>query len=235
MKQSQCVLIIEDDPSILEMLRTMLTKAGFDVVTAADAPCGLRAAYRTHPDAVILDIMLPEMDGFEACWRLREMTDIPILFLTGRANSSDDVAKGLDLGADAYMTKPVGYAELVSRVRAALRRAEPTRNGAVDCLSPTPAVILDCGRHEVTVGNRTVYLCPKEFEVLEYLIRHTGHVLSPDAILLSVWGAERIGDEHLIKQYIYQLRKKIEAEPQKPNYIQSIPSQGYYFRPVDPL
>jgi DNA-binding response OmpR family regulator len=234
MQQLRQVLVIEDDPAIVEVVELGLGKHGFDVISAPDAVTGLRMAYMIHPHAIILDVMMPAMDGFEACRRLREMTDVPILFLTGKATTADDIIKGFDLGADEYITKPFRFAELVSRLRARLRRTESSSNENGDFISPVPSVILDCGRHELTVKGRTVYLRPKEFEVLQLLMHHAGRVLPQDAILTRVWGLERIGDRNLIKQSIYQWRKKIEADPHEPEYIQTIPSEGYYFSTVDP-
>ena len=228
------VLVIEDDPAILAMIQMMLSKGGYEVVSAPDALVGLRVAYRTRPHAIILDVMMPEMDGFEACRRLREMTDAPILFLTGKATTAGDAAKGLDLGADEYMTKPFQFVELISRLRACLRRAESAADGHNRYLYPTPSVFLDCARRELTIGERHIYLRPKEFEVLEVLMHFAGRVLTADAILLRVWGPERVGDPGLVKQYIYQLRQKIEVDPQQPHYLQSIPGGGYYFSASDP-
>ncbi len=235
MQQLRRVLVIEDDQEVASMIQSMLTKQGFSVVLAHDAISGLRTAYRMHPHAIILDVMMPEMDGFEACRRLREMTDVPILFLTGTATTSNDVVRGLDLGADEYIRKPFRFAELLSRLRVCLRRSEMAEDGTPDFLSPTPSVILNFGRHELTIRDRKTYLCPREFEVLKYLIQHAGRVLTPDAILCRVWGADRTGDRDLVKQYIYQLRRKIEVNPQQPDYIQTVPSEGYYFSTMDPL
>jgi two-component system KDP operon response regulator KdpE len=235
LKQPWRVLVIEDDPDVLKMILTMLARAGYETFSAPDALVGLRVAYQTRPHAIILDVMMPEMDGFEACRRLREMTDVPILFLTGKATTADDTVKGFDLGADEYMTKPFRFAELVSRLRACLRRAGVAADGSSAYLSPTPSVILDCARRELIVGERQVYLRPKEYAVLELLMHFAGRVLTPDAILHRVWGPERVGDPGLVKQYIYQLRQKIEANPREPDYIQSIPSGGYYFSTADPI
>jgi two-component system, OmpR family, KDP operon response regulator KdpE len=235
MQTSWKVLVIDDDPSVLEMIRVMLIKAGYEVVSAPDALSGLRMAYQTRPHAIILDVMMPEMDGYEACRRLREMTDVPIFFLTGQASASDDIVKGFDLGADEYMTKPFKYTELLSRLRACLRRqVDTTSDEGSKFLCPTQSVILNCSRRELTVGGRQIYLRPKEFEVLEVLMHYAGKVLSDDAILHRVWGSERVGDPGLVKQYIYQLRQKIETDPQDPHYIQSIPGGGYYFSTYDP-
>lgn len=223
------VLIIDDEPEILEMLEILLVAEGFEVVTAQDALSGLRAAYQAHPDAILLDVMMPTMDGFEACRRLREMTEVPILFLTGKAKGTDDVVHGFGLGADDYLTKPFDRSELVSRLTARLRRAGDHIENEVEYISPTGSVILNCSRHELVIGDRSVYLGPKEFEVVRLLIRHTGKVISRNAILAQVWGPERVGEPDLVKQYIYRLRQKIEIDPTVPQFIHSVRGEGYYF------
>lgn len=223
------VLVIEDDNNIRTMLELMLTRAGYEVLCAPDALKGLREAYRARPDAIILDIMLPDMDGFEACQRLREMTDTPILFLTGAATATGDIVKGLQLGADEYMTKPFSFEELGARLSVCLRQHREVDAADVDCLCPHPSVYLDCERHELVLDGQVCYLPPKEFEVLRLLVRHANRVLSQDAILAHVWGPERIGELALVKQYIYQLRKKIEPDSRVPTYIHSVRGGGYYF------
>jgi len=210
------------------MLRIMLTAEGFDVVLAQDALSGLRAAYQTHPDAILLDVMMPNVDGFEACRRLREMTDVPIIFVTAKG-TIEDVVRGFSVGADDYVVKPFNSSELISRIVACLRRAGERAGEGAEVLFPAASVMLDCGRHELVIGNRTVYLTPKEFEVLRLLVRHAGKVLSKDAILSRVWGPERIGEPDLVKQYIYRLRRKIEPDPDSPRYLHTVRGGGYYF------
>jgi two-component system response regulator VicR len=223
------ILVIEDEPEMLEMLQMMLTAEGFDVVGAQDALTGLRAAYQTHPDAILLDVMMPSMDGFEACRRLREMTDVPIIFVTGKATSMDDIVRGFSLGGDDYVAKPFNKSELMSRLKARLRRAGERDESDIEYISPAASVILNCSRHELVIGNRSIYLGPKEFEVMRLLIRHNGKVLSRDAILAQVWGPERVGEPDLVKQYIYRLRQKVELDPGTPEYIHSVRGEGYYF------
>jgi DNA-binding response OmpR family regulator len=223
------VLVIEDEPDMLEMLQLMLTAEGFDVVVAKDALAGLRAAYQTHPDAILLDVMMPDMDGFEACRRLREMTDVPIIFVTGKATTMDDIVKGFSLGADDYLTKPFNRSELISRLNARLRRSGERTDNDVEYISPAASVILNCSRHELVIDTRSIYLGPKEFEVIRLLVRPAGKVLSRDAILAQVWGPERVGEPDLVKQYIYRLRQKIEPNPNDPQYIHSVRGEGYYF------
>jgi DNA-binding response OmpR family regulator len=173
--------------------------------------------------------MMPSMDGFETCRRLREMTDVPIIFLTGKAKGTEDVVRGFSLGADDYLTKPFDRSELVSRITARLRRSSEHIENEVEYISPTGSVILNCSRHELVLGERSIYLGPKEFEVIRLLIRHAGKVLSRNAILAQVWGPERVGEPDLVKQYIYRLRQKIEPDSSAPQYIHSVRGEGYYF------
>lgn len=228
------VLVIDDEPDALELIRVMLTAEGFDVSVAQDALSGLRAAYQFHPDAILLDVMMPNVDGFEVCQRLREMTDVPIIFVTAKG-TMEDIVHGFTLGADDYVVKPFDSSELVSRLTACLRRASEQAEEDVELLFPAASIMLDCGRHELVIGSKTIYLTPKEFEVLRFLIRHAGKVLSTDAILSRVWGPEWIGEPDLVKQYIYKLRQKIEPDPSDPHYIHTIRGGGYYFDADDLL
>ncbi len=222
------VLVVDDQPDVLALLKAMLNAEGFDVVLARDALSGLRMAYQEHPDAILLDVMMPDMDGFEACRRLREMTEVPIIFVTAKG-TIEDIVKGLSLGADDYVVKPFERSELISRLAACLRRAGERANERADYLFPNDSVVLDCDRHELVIENRTVYLTPREFEVLRLLIRHAGKVLSTDAILTRVWGPDWIGEPDLVKQYIYRLRQKIEPDPGSPQYLHTVRGGGYYF------
>ncbi|RLC61451.1 MAG: DNA-binding response regulator [Chloroflexi bacterium] len=232
MRQRFRVLVVDDHPDVLAVLQAMLTAEGFEVEVAQDALSGLRAAYQSHPDAILLDVMMPKVDGFEACRRLREMTDVPIIFVTAKG-TIEDVVRGLSLGADDYIVKPFERSELVSRLRACLRRGGKHTGEKGDFLFPTDSVVLNCDRHELVIGSKTVYLTPKEFEVLRILIRHTGKVLSTDAILTRVWGPEWIGEPDLVKQYIYRLRRKIEPDPHSPRYLHTVRGSGYYFDAED--
>jgi DNA-binding response OmpR family regulator len=212
----------------------MLTAEGFEVVSAQDALTALRVAYQEHPDAILLDVMMPDIDGFEACRRLREMTDVPIIFVTAKG-AIEDIVQGLSLGADDYVVKPFERSELLSRLAACLRRAGERTDDGGDYLFPAESVVLDCDRHELVIGNRTVYLTPKEFEVLRLLVRHAGKVLSTDAILTRVWGPDWIGEPDLVKQYVYRLRRKIESDPGDPRYLHTVRGGGYYFDAEDLL
>jgi len=214
------------------MLKLALTGNSFDVTMAASGLDGLRRAYEIHPDAIILDVMMPMHDGFEICRRLREMTEVPIIFLTARG-TVDDIVRGLALGADDYVTKPFNEKELISRLVASLRRAA-NKDETSDILVFTQgAFVLDRSRRHAVVGGEIVHLTPTEFEVLDYLVRHAGKVLSRDAILTRVWGPEYLGETELVKQFIYRLRQKIEADPRKPRFIHTVPSTGYFFEVED--
>ncbi len=233
-ERMQQILVIDDDADIRAMLQRLLSDEGFKVLAAPDGLSGLRLAYQKRPDAVILDVMMPEMDGFETCRRLRQMTDTPIMLLTGRRTDVNDIVKGLEAGADEYMTKPFTTPELISRLKVCLRRSGKAEAAQGQYLFPAPSVVLDCGKHELRIGEQTIYLSPSEFEVLRLLVRHVGRPLSTDAILAQVWGPEQVGDGRLVKQYIYQLRQKIEPDPGAPRYIHTIRGEGYYFAVTKP-
>jgi len=228
------ILVVDDSTDVLAVLQAMLTAEGFDVVVAQDALSGLRSAYQDHPDAILLDVMMPNIDGFEACRRLREMTDVPIIFVTAKG-AIEDIVHGLSLGADDYVVKPFERSELLSRLGVCLRRAGERTDEGGDYLFPAESVVLDCDRHELVIGNRTVYLTPKEFEVLRLLVRHAGKVLSTDAILTRVWGPDWIGEPDLVKQYVYRLRRKIEADSGTPRFLHTVRGGGYYFDTDDLL
>ncbi|RME36074.1 MAG: DNA-binding response regulator [Thermoflexia bacterium] len=222
------VLVIDDEPDLLEMVQIILQNAGFEVITAIDGFSGLRMAYQKHPDQILLDMMIPDMDGLEVCRRLRELTDVPIIFLTARS-SIEDIVAAFSNGADDYLTKPFHAAELISRIWSMLRRAMAQTGKESPVIVLSSAILLDCDRHELEVEGRRVYLTPTEFKVLRYLMQHAGRTLTADAILAHVWGPEYIGEPDLVKQYIYRLRQKIEPDPDNPRYIHTIRGGGYYF------
>ncbi|MBN1874214.1 MAG: response regulator transcription factor [Anaerolineae bacterium] len=233
MNQKFLILVVDDQEEALDMLSIMLEGQGFEVVTSKDAISGLRAAFRYHPDAILLDVMMPEVDGFEACRRLREMTATPIIFVTAKG-TIEDVMEGFSAGADDYIIKPYNKNELLVRLWACLRRAKRNEDRSDGIIIPQGIRgMLDRDRHELIINGRSVYLTPKEFEVMHYLISHIGKVLQPDAILNYVWGGERIGDPDLIKQYIYRLRQKIETDPDNPRYLHTVWGEGYYFDAID--
>mgnify|MGYP006305775337 CR=1 FL=1 len=228
MRNKATVLVIDDEKDALKMLHILLDGEGYDVVLANGAEPGLHSAYRTHPDVILLDVMMPGMDGFEVCRRLREMTAAPIIFVTAKG-TIENIVQGFSAGGDDYIVKPYDFSELLCRLQVALRRGNDRDDITPDVLFSDNSVVLHLDRHELEINGRVVHLTPKEFEVLRLLIRHAGKVLSHDAILAQIWGFERMGDLDLIKQYIYRLRQKIEKDPESPTYIHTVWGEGYYF------
>lgn len=232
MRRQFKVLVIDDDLELLDVLRVSLSVESFNVLVAPNAISGLRLAYKAHPDIILLDVMMPEMDGFEVCRRLREMSDVPIIFLTAQG-TIEDVVHGFSAGADDYIVKPFDLPELLCRLRVLLRRAAQQEQKDSDILFVADSVMLDYNQHKLVLGNRTVHLTPIEFDLLRLLIRYHGKVLSTEAILAHVWGTGLIGDPDLVKQYIYRLRQKIEEDPKSPHYLHTVWGEGYYFDAED--
>ena len=221
------ILLIEDDPTLSETLRYNFEREGYNVLAAADGVLGLEQARREHPDLVILDIMLPRLDGFSVCRILRQESDIPILMLTARQDEVDRIA-GLELGADDYVSKPFSLGELLARVRAILRR--------IDRRPMHHQEILDAGVLRVDTGSRRVWrggnelaLSQKEFDLLTCLVRHRGMALSRDILLERVWGYDFLGDSRTVDVHIRWLREKVELDPGRPHYIQTVRGVGYRF------
>jgi two-component system KDP operon response regulator KdpE len=222
------VLVIDDEPGFLEMLNLALSIEGFSVIVASNAASGLRAAFQSKPDAILLDVMMPDMDGYEVCRRLREMTDAPIIFVTAK-DTPDDILHGFSMGADDYVVKPFQISELLCRLEVSLQRTAQRYEDDPNLLFVTDSLMLDCDRREMVHGNQIVHFTPLEFSVLRLLIHHSGKVLSPDAVLTQVWGYEQAGNLELVKQYIYRLRRKIEPDPDNPRYLHTVWGEGYYF------
>ena len=221
------ILVIDDEETTVQLISILLERRGYEVIKAYRAEDGLRKAYRTHPDLVLLDIMMPEMDGWEVCRRLRELSDVPIIFLTARSEIRD-VVKGLEMGADDYIVKPYDNDELVARVRAHLRRA------------PAPSIseelVFDGGdfrvnflNREVRVRGRSVHLTPKEFNLLGVLVRNAGRVITRAELVTEAWGPEYADAVDSLKLYVHYLRQKIEQDPQRPQYILTSRGVGYRF------
>jgi len=229
-QQGMRVLIIDDEVESLGLLGMHLAKDGYEVLTATSGAEGLKLAFAHQPDAVILDIRLPGMDGLEVCGRLRDISDAAILIFTVVADA-EHIVRGLQLGADDYISKPVAYKELAARLEACLRRR--VRQGGI-IPAPGPAGIVwkvDESRREVEIGGRRSQLTPKEFEVFKLLMQNPDHVMAADEILKTVWGAEYLGDMELVKQFIYRLRAKLEVNPSEPRYFVTVRGSGYAFEP----
>jgi DNA-binding response OmpR family regulator len=228
-ERARRALVVEDDADIAALVAMYLTEAGFQVLSAGNGVDGLEAFVRERPDIIILDVMLPGMDGYEVCRRVRQIANTPVIMLTARRMEEDRVG-GLDLGADDYVTKPFSPRELVSRVRAVLRRATP---GAEPALPARPSqltlgeltVLLDARR--VELYGQLIELTPKEFDVLVTLASAPDHVFSREDLLSRVWGFDYLGDSRTVDVHIGTLRKKIEREPGQPYRIRTVWGQGY--------
>lgn len=223
----ELVLIVEDEEALVKGLSLSLAQAGYRVIHASDGPSGLEMAIREHPDLVILDVMLPGMDGFEVCGRLRAESTVPIIMLTARADDVD-VIVGLELGADDYVTKPFNTRELIARMRAISRRAalqeerkqEVIRAGDLEISLP---------HRRVTMAGKAVPLTPKEFDVLAYLASHPERVLTREEILNAVWGYDFYGGQRAVDVHVRRLREKLEPRPEQPRYLHTSWGKGYYF------
>lgn len=227
------VLIIEDDPTILETVAYNLGRDGHEVLTADDGAVGLELARAQQPDLVLLDVMLPGMSGLDVCRILREEQSVPILMLTARDAEADKI-QGLDLGADDYITKPFSMRELRARVTSALRRDQLSREAGAEQRIEGDSlegggISIDMVAHEVTVRGEKVTLRPREFELLEYLMRHPGQALSREMILESVWGYSYGGETRTVDVHVRWLREKVELDPAQPEHIQTVRSVGYKF------
>ena len=220
------VLIIEDDLDVREVVQVCLDKEGYETCMAGDGLAGIREFYAQRPDLVVLDIGLPKMDGWEVCRRIRELSDVPIIMLTGQADVPQRV-RGLDLGADDYLLKPFGAAELAARVRAVLRRHR-TAPPADDESFSDGVLSVDFGQRLVHLRGEEVALSTKEFAVLSYLVKNAGRLLTHEQILDRVWGADYYSAD-TVKQYISYLRHKLEEDPREPKLIGTVRGVGYRY------
>lgn len=221
------ILIVEDEPDIVRALELNLTAEGFCVTSAADGPAGLQAALREAPDLVLLDVMLPGMNGLDVCRELRRRQfDRPIIMLTARSAEVDRVV-GLEIGADDYVTKPFGIRELLARIRVRLRRHDGG-NGR-DTVLRFGDVEVDFDRHEALKGGGRIELTGKEFDVLRLLASHRGRIVSREQLLEEVWGYEHFPTTRTVDNHILRLRQKLEQDPSDPRFILSVYGEGYKF------
>ncbi len=232
------ILVVEDEVTLQETLAYNLKRQGYEVETAGDGPTALDTARQTRPDLIVLDVMLPGLDGFEVCRILRQEMSTPVLMLTARDDEIDRVV-GLEVGADDYMTKPFSMRELMARVKAMLRRVRLVREEVSAAPTSPPPVnsqalqfenlTLDLTRREVRLNEQPLSLKPKEYELLLFLAQHRGQVLSRETILERVWGWNFIGDSRTVDVHIRWLREKIEQDPGTPNRIITVRGAGYRF------
>lgn len=226
----ESILIIEDDPTMLRGLKDNFEFAGYAVRTAADGEKGLDAALAAPPDLILLDIMLPNVNGYEICRMIRAQgLDMPIIMLTAKGQESD-IILGLNLGADDYVTKPFGIKELLARVNAFLRRRTKTESAALT-FGPCR---LDLGARKLFKNNHEITLTPREFDLLAYVAKHPGRALTRDQILSAVWGYDVIVTARSVDRCITTLRAKIEPDPSRPAFITTVREIGYRFEISDP-
>ena len=219
------VLIIEDDSTMLRGLKDNFEFSGYDVITAADGEEGLNAAFNAKPDLIILDIMLPKINGYEICRLIRkEKLDMPIIMLTAKGEESD-IVLGLNLGADDYVTKPFSIKELLARAAAFLRRSRQAEQNVYEFGDYR----LDITARKLTCGGEEIKLSPKEFKLLEYFLKRRGRALTRDEILNTVWGYDCFTGSRSIDRFITTLRNKIEPDPHNPTFIHTIREVGYKF------
>ncbi len=226
------VLIVEDEESLADPLAFLLRKEGFDVAVATDGPAALAEFDRVGADIVLLDLMLPGMSGTDVCKQLRVRSGVPVIMVTARDSEIDKVV-GLELGADDYVTKPYSSRELIARIRAVLRRGADSEEG--DELDPSALeagpVRMDVERHVVVVNGAQVTLPLKEFDLLEYLLRNSGRVLTRGQLIDRVWGADYVGDTKTLDVHVKRLRAKIEPDPPNPVHLITVRGLGYKLEP----
>ncbi len=223
------ILVIEDEAPIVEILKFNLTKSGYRVLTAFDGEEGYRLALSEKPDLILLDVMLPKMDGFEVCKKVREKQSTPIIMLTARDEEVDKVL-GLELGADDYCTKPFSVRELMARVKANIRRtsADAPTNESGDLIT-FQNLTINPSRYEASKDDKVIDLTLREFELLKFLAIQPGQIFTRETLLEKVWGYEYFGDVRTVDVTVRRLREKVEDNPASPNFIMTKRGVGYYF------
>ena len=226
------VLVVDDDEVLVKLIDQVLTQKGYEVLKANNGQEALRLLFDRRPDLVVLDVVMPKMDGWQTLDRIRDVSDIPVIMLTGKRRAEEDIARGLDHGADDYLLKPVGNRELVARVRAALRRAEfPSSADAKREIAYSDGFLtVDIAERKVIVNGERVKLTPREFRLFALLVENAGRILTHRQILEKVWGWEYIDDLDYVRIYISHLRQKIEPDSVLPRYVITEPGVGYYFQ-----
>jgi len=221
------ILIVDDDLQLLQLVALNLELEGYDVLLAGDGQQALTQIETQAPDLVLLDVMMPRMNGFAVCHRVREFSTVPIIIITAQGRSQDKV-RGLDLGADDYLTKPLNMDELLARVRAVLRRTLVTEDErALRTVMTIGDLTIDFGQQLVLMADRKVVLTPTEFRLLAYLARNAGRIVPQDLLLEHVWGKEYVGEHHMLQVNINRLRHKLEVDPAHPRYLLTEAGVGY--------
>jgi two-component system response regulator RegX3 len=220
------ILVVEDEETLAEAISFLLSKEGFEVEIAEDGPAAVTAFEKNGADLILLDLMLPGLSGTEVCRQIRAKSSVPIIMLTAKDSEIDKVV-GLEIGADDYVTKPYSSRELIARIRAVLRRGELGETNTVEGVLSVGPIRLDSDRHVISVNNEQVALPLKEFELLEFLMRNSGRVLTRMQLIDRVWGSDYVGDTKTLDVHIKRLRAKIEKDPANPEMIQTVRGMGY--------
>lgn len=221
------ILVVEDEESFRDALHYMLTREGFDVIIAPNGAEGIRLFDAKNPDLVLLDLMLPEVSGTDVCKHIRSKSSTPVIMLTAKDTEIDKVV-GLELGADDYVTKPFSTRELLARIRAVMRRGGEVEIDSIGAIEGGP-IRMDVERHTLTVNGESVPMPLKEFELLEFLMRNSGRVLTRGQLMDRVWGSNYVGDGKTLDVHIKRIRSKIEPDPANPVYLSTIRGLGYRF------
>lgn len=229
-QMSTRILVVDDDPVLSELVSYILRAEGYEAIVANDGEEGLRKFQATQPDLVVLDVTMPEMDGFEVCKRIRAVSNTPVIMLTAQG-SEDAIVRGLDLGADDYVTKPFQLKPFMARVRANLRRANAPQPQYGKVTYQDDYLTIDLEAHKVLVKGEPVKLTPTEYKLLAVLVKNRGRILEFRQLLEQVWGFEYIDDIDYLRVYIWHLRRKIEPDPKNPTYLHNELSIGYRFDP----
>jgi two-component system response regulator MtrA len=220
------ILFADDDPSIATLIQVTLSGSRYEVVVVKNGLEALKAFSDSAFDIVLLDVMMPYVDGFEACKRIREQSDVPIIMLTAR-DGSDDIVQGFELGSDDYITKPFKTVEVIARIEAILRRVDGMKNRQAPTLVRVGDIEIDAPRHRVTLAGADVNLTPMEFELLYFLAANYGEVFDRETLFQEVWGYDYVGETNLVDVCVRRLREKIEIEPSKPRRILTVRGVGY--------
>lgn len=226
------ILVVEDEKPILDILQFNLEKEGYKVVTAMDGETAVKTALAVNPDLVLLDVMLPKLDGFEVCKNIRSWSQMPIIMLTAKGEEVDKIL-GLEIGADDYITKPFSMRELSARIKANMRRTSPAENNEPATnggkVLHSGVLKIDCDRYEVYRNDEPIILTLREFELIKFLAMQPEKVFSREKLLEQVWGYEFFGDVRTVDVTVRRLREKVETDPSAPKYIMTKRGVGYYF------
>jgi DNA-binding response OmpR family regulator len=225
------ILAVDDEPRYTWAIQSILEAIGYEVITALDGQQAIDLASSSQPDLILLDVRMPDYNGYNVCRKIREFSIVPIIMLTALAEEQDKV-RGLDAGADDYITKPFGAQELIARVRALLRRVEYGGRTADGNVVQVKDIVIDLSQHKVLLHGKSMKLTAAEYQLLAELAKIPGHIVSSDQLLESIWGMGYAGENHMLRQLVYRLRQKIETDPRHPEYILNEPGIGYRLNKV---